>query len=253
MSTDHLTKLGFTKRESTLYRVLLTHGRLTATEAAKLTGISRPTVYSVAKELIRKGVITEDVGGSSRIYVAQPPQSLVVLANREERRLEEKRTLIAGAVKELESIALSDKYSVPKLVFIQEEQLDDYLYKQSENWNASMKKRDGIFWGFQDQTFPEQFEKWIDWYWQKKPSIILQLVSNQSPIEQKMEQKGYGNRRIRFSRKSTQFTGTTWVMGDYVVMIATRHHPFYLVEIHDELFAENLRNILKDAWEGSKE
>ncbi len=252
MSTDQLTKLGFTKRESALYRILLTHGRLTATEAAKLSRISRPTVYSVAKELIRKGVITEDVGGASRIYVAQPPQNLLVLANREERHLEEMRILIADAVKELESVAISGNYSVPKLVFIQEEQLEDYLYKQSENWNSSMKQRDGIFWGFQDRTFPEQFEKWIDWYWQQKPSIVLQIVSNNAPIEQKMEQRGYTNRRIRFAKETPEFTATTWVMGDYVVMVATRQHPSYLVEIHDRLFAENLRNILKESWERSK-
>lgn len=253
MSTDYLTKLEFTKRESALYRILLTHGRLTATEAAKLSGISRPTVYSVAKELMRKGLVTEDFGGATRMYVAQAPQNLIVLANREERHLEEKRTLIANAIKELESVALSEKYSVPKLVFIQEEQLEDYLYKQSDHWNASMKQRDGIYWGFQDHTFPEQFEKYIDWYWQQKPSIILQLVSNHSSIEQKMEQRGYLNRKIRFSQKSPEFTATTWVMGDYVVMVATRQHPFYLVEIHDKFFAENLRNIFKGAWESSQE
>lgn len=28
-------------------------------------------------------------------------------------------------------------------------------------------EKDSTWWGFQDHTFVEHYEKWIDWYWQE--------------------------------------------------------------------------------------
>jgi hypothetical protein len=53
---------------------------------------------------------------------------------------------------------------------------------------------------------------------------------------------------MKFWDKAKNFTTTTWVMGDYVALINTRMHPFSLIEIHDQAFAENFRQIFKGIW-----
>ena len=248
MSKQTLGKLGFSDKESEVYLALLQHGKMTPAEIAKLTRISRPTVYSVSKELVKKGVVIEDLGGSSRSLIAKQPEDLAILVNREQKALDAKKTAVQSAIVELKKVAQSSKYSIPKIVFIPEEEIESYLYKQTPLWNASIIETKTMYWGFQDPSLVEHYQGWIDWYWQQEKPPILQLLSNESNIEETMKTKGYANRRIRFWSGASAFTATTWVMGSYITMINTKRHPFSLIEIHDAMMAENLRQLFSGIW-----
>ena len=63
MINELLTQLGFGEKEIKVYLTLLQHGKLSPASLAKIVGLNRSTVYSVAKELKEKGVIAEDLGG----------------------------------------------------------------------------------------------------------------------------------------------------------------------------------------------
>ncbi len=243
-----LGKLGFSEKESEVYLALLQHGKMTPAEIAKMTRISRPTVYSVSKELVKKGVVIEDLGGSSRSLIAKQPEDLAILVNREQKALDLKKATVQSAIGELKKIAQSSKYSIPKIVFIPEEEIEGYLYKQTSTWNASIKETKTMYWGFQDPSLVEHYQEWIDWYWQQANPPVLQLLSNESNIEETMKTKGYTNRRIRFWGGAASFTATTWIMGGYVVMINTTAHPFHLIELHDAMMAENLRQLFVGIW-----
>lgn len=248
MSKQMLEKLGFSDKESEVYLALLQHGAMTPAEIAKLTRISRPTVYSVSKELVKKGVILEDLGGSSRSLIAKQPDDLTILINREQKALDTKRATVNQAIGELKKIAQSSKYSIPKIVFIPEEEIESYLYKQTATWNASLQETKTAYWGFQDPSLVKHYQEWIDWYWQQANPPILQLLSNESNIEEAMKTKGYTNRRIRFWSGASTFSATTWVMGNYITMINTKQHPFSLIEIHDAMMAKNLRDLFSGIW-----
>jgi hypothetical protein len=63
-----------------------------------------------------------------------------------------------------------------------------------------------------------------------------------------MKSRGYTKRLIKFWKNSGEFTATTWVIGDYIVMLVTDQRPCYVVQIHDELLAQNMRTLFKDIW-----
>ena len=64
-----------------------------------------------------------------------------------------------------------------------------------------------------------------------------------------MSKKKYASQRhIKYWDKSDEFTTTQVVIGDYILMIMTREHPNYLIEIHDRVMANNLREIFKAIW-----
>ncbi len=252
MIQDILKQLGFTDKEIEVYLAVLESGKVTPADAAGLTGINRSTVYSVAKELVKRGVIKEDLGSETLYLVALPPQDLNQLAQREEKELEEKKKIIDQAIGELKNYAKNTKYSVPKIVFIGEDDLENYLYKQTPLWNESIMKYDGHWWGFQDSSFVRYYEDWIDWYWQQgsPKTIKLKLLSDQKAESIKKEK--YSNRQIKFWSENKDFTATTWINGDYVVMIVTNQRPHYLVEIHDTVLAHNMRGIFKGLWKSVK-
>ncbi len=254
MINDYLKTLGLTEKETIVYLEVLKHGRVSPTEIARQTKINRTTVYSVAKELIKKGFILEDLAGQAASLIAIPPQDLKFLIQKEEKQLQEKKDLIGEMITELQSFTKEAKYPVPKITFIQEDSLEDYLYKRSDEWHKSIMKHDGILWGFQDHTFAEHYEKWIDWEWQigGPKNLRLRLFSNQSVAEEKNLTKGFDRRIIKYWKKPNPFTGTVWVHGDYLILVQTRERPHYLVEIFDELLAQNMRQFFSGVWEEIK-
>lgn len=250
MLNQLLEKLGFSLKEAEVYLALLKHGKMSPAEVARLTKISRPTVYSVSKELVRKGVLQEDLGGTSLLLIAKQPEDFMVVVNREQKRLDERKKLVEQTITELAKVAQSTKYAIPKIVFIGEDEFHDYFFKQTPKWHKSIMERDGCWWGFQDHTFVEEYKDYIDWHWQRATpkGLVLRLLSNQSRVEEEMKQNPYPNRNIRFWEPGDQFTASTWICGDFVIMAVTKTHPHYLIEIHDAMMAQNLRQLFKGIW-----
>jgi len=246
-----LNHLGFSDKEAKIYLAILREGRTSPAKIAELTRINRTTVYSVTKQLIGRGVITEDLGSTPAQLVALPPAELGSLIEREERRLVEKRDLVDMAVRQLEPIAKLAQYSVPHIEFVDEERIESYLYRQAPEWNRSVMDADGIWWGFQAPAFVEDYHGWIDWFWQHPDyrPVSARLLTTESKIEETMAQRGYRRRKMKYWKGAAAFTATTWVCGDYLIMIATSHRPYFLVDFHDRLLAENMRELFKGIWD----
>ncbi|HYV33956.1 MAG TPA: helix-turn-helix domain-containing protein [Candidatus Limnocylindria bacterium] len=251
MINQTLDKLGMSDKEAAIYLAVLQQGRALPTHISKMTKINRTTVYSVAKDLVEKGFIVEDLGGKNTYLVAVPPQDLKHLIRKEEKAFENKKKSFESAIGELEDFAKNTKYFIPKITFVQEEDLESYLYKRSDEWHASIMKYDGTIWGFQDHTFAGNYEKWIDWEWRVggPKNLQLRFFSNKSGVEKKNKNKDYAARRqIKYWNKTT-FTASIWVQGDYLIMLYTHSRPHHLVEIYDPLMAANTREFFKGVWE----
>ncbi len=204
----------------------------------------------MAKELIGRGVITEDKVGTTSYLLALPPTDLTNSIQKQEAELEERKKIVGKAIEGLKTIVKNTKYSIPKLIFISEGELEMYLYKQSPVWIDSINQKDGIWWGFQDPSFVKSYRVWIDWFWTKANTkdISLKLLTNQSDIEKELKGKNYPKRKIKYWKEGQDFTSSIWINGDYIVMINTGQRPHYLVEIHDAVMTHNLRQLFKTIW-----
>lgn len=248
MLNEILKKLEFGDKEIEVYLTVLQQGKVTPANVARLTKINRTTVYSIAKELCSKGVIREDLGSNPTYLIALPPEDWGILVKKEEKKLETKKQFVNQAIQELSALAKHTKYAIPKITFIDEENLENCLYQRAESWHISTLLYDGIWWGFQDHHFVRFYEEWIDWTWATfhKQKLCVKLLSNQSA--EALKKKKFPHRTIKFWKQSQNFSATTWVCGDYVIMIVTAQRPHYLVEIHDTVLAHNLREVFKGIW-----
>jgi predicted transcriptional regulator len=247
MIHETLKKLGFTDKEVEVYLAILQQGKIAPADIAKLTNINRSTVYDVSKELIARGAITEDLGSSVRYFVARPPKEFAAYA---EKDFDQKRALLSRAVEELSQMAKSTRYSVPKIQFYSEDEIESCLFRQTPSWVASMTEDDCFWWGFQDVSFVEHYTQWLTWYWEYYSDKGVRLLSN--AYEDKKVAKGgfHHNRSIRFWKDAQDFSATYFVVGDYILMIITKQRPHYMVEIHDSVMAHNVRQIFKGIWKG---
>ena len=244
-----LQQLGFTKKEAEIYLALLRRGKAMPASIAKETGVNRATVYSITKSLIKKGIISEDLGGKTLYLVARPVKDLSHILKKEKEELEKKEEIISSAIGELSIITTNTTYSIPKIRFVEESDIEKHLYDMLPMWAENVAGIDNTIWGFQDHTFVEMYHEWIKKQWGVWPEDIqLKLLTNKSYVENTMRGK-YKQRQIKYWDKAGEFTSTIWVTGDYITMLSLRERPHYLVEIHDPVMARNMRALFKGLWE----
>ncbi len=249
-----LEKIGLNEKEIKLYLTLLKYGKMKPTALAATTKISRPLVYNLAKNLLSKGFISEDISGKITHFTPLPPKSLEKLIDEAKRETKEKELLIRQAINDLSLLTVGKQYPVPKIRLIEEKDIEKFLFDNLTKWQDAILDHDGIWWGFQDHNFVEYYEKWIKSTWEtiqtKNPQYQTKVFTNDSNIEQKLKNK-YPKRQIRFLANN-KFTATTWICGEYLIMIMTQEHPFYILEIHDKLIAYNTAEIFKHLWNNSE-
>lgn len=56
-------------------------------------------------------------------------------------------------------------------------------------------------------------------------------------------------RRMKFWEQSA-IKETTWVLGDYLILVSTDQRPFYLIEIKNPLLCHTMREMFKLIWGG---
>ena len=251
MIEENLKKIGFNEKEAQVYLEALKLGRTTPARIAKNTGINRSTVYSVVNNLVKKGVVAEDIGGKYEYVVALPPESLEKIIDQKKRQLKYDSDLIDETIDQLEKLPTGIKFSLPKIRFVEELDVEDFMIKETEKWNASIKSTDSFWWGFQDPTFVENYQKWLKFYYSAESTngIKVNLLSTQSEIEKKMETWKEERRKIRFWGNNLNFTSTLWAIGNYTIIIQTNEHPHYLIEIYNPELTHNLREMFRGIWD----
>ncbi len=244
-----LTQLGLGNKERVLYKLILEYGKIAPSLLSRLAKINRTTVYSVIKELKDKGLVIEDLGGKTLYYLPAKDDELERLIKIEHEKMAQKEKSIRELQEFIKQIPESQTFSIPKIRFIEEADLESYLQEATPRWYESMETTEKTWWGFQDHSFVEKFEKWIDWCWSKAPKDSdLKLLTNESDAEKNMKSKKYSDKRQVKWFGSNKFSVTQWIVGNYVIYIMTKQRPFYLVEIHDSVIAHNSRELFKSIW-----
>ncbi|HYF05223.1 MAG TPA: helix-turn-helix domain-containing protein [Patescibacteria group bacterium] len=249
MSLFALKYLGLNDKQIALYSAVLRAGKTPVTQLAKLAGVNRSSAYYLLKELDQLGLIERDLAGRVEYVTAKSPEELKYVLERKETEFYKNKKAVEESIRELESIQNNQSYAPPKITYVEEQNLERFLYKRTASWNQSVLQHDNHWWGYQDKTFINYFEKWIDWYWEtgSPPSIELKLLSNQSA--ENIKKKKFARRQIQFWKKTGEFKATTWIAGDYVIMIITSTRPFYAIEIYDRILANEQRQLFKGIWE----
>ncbi len=240
--------LGLNENEQKVYLAVLSAGKIAPARIAKETGINRTTVYSISRKLMSLRLIGEDLGAKVAYLYAEAPTSFEGIFAKEEADLMKKKELARQISIELTALPKRISYSVPRIKFVEEANLTDYLYKAYPIWAESGLQGDNTWWGYHDSSFTEEYESWIDWSWKVgSPELKVRFLTNVHQAEEGLSRK-YPERRLK-TIQGKEFDSSMWVIGDYVLMTYSQNRPHYLVEIHDAVFARNQRQLFKTFWE----
>lgn len=81
-----LRELGLSKNEEQAFRVLVAHGRLSASNVSRHSGVSYGKIYEVLASLEHKGLV-KVIPEKTKIYVPSDPEALLTLLDEKEKRL----------------------------------------------------------------------------------------------------------------------------------------------------------------------
>jgi predicted transcriptional regulator len=248
-----LEPLDLNKNEIALYKAVLKAGQLTPAEIAKLINMKRPTAYNVARSLVEKGLLVEDAIKRPAVFGLADPEQVLAQIEKEKKQLLEREESYKKIAAEISKVSAGKEYVVPTVRFVEEANLEDFLKKNAPVWDeTAIAIGETTWWGFQDHTFVEHYADWIEWYWLRwHDKMDLKLFSNGAKTEVDFAKKNshLSRRNIKFWGEALNFYSSTWVAGDYVIMINTRTRPFYLVEIKDKLMAHDQREVFRNLWE----
>lgn len=248
MQEKLLSSVGIDGSEAAVYRAVLKARSATPAVLAKLTSIKRTTAYYLAQSLAQKGLLIEDATKRPRVFVPATPKDIEQVIDREHQLFAARKQILQTLATELSRATAEGSYSVPQIRFVEEEKLRHFMKAQLLTWHKSAITGDATWWGFQDHTFLEQYGDLTAWYWKyAKESVAVKLLSNESSAERRLTGK-YPRRTIKFWKNAENFITTKWIVGSYVIMVNTRKHPYYLVEIHDATFANDEREVFKNLW-----
>lgn len=248
MKEKLLTSLGLSVNETRVYKAILKTRIASPATLAIMTGVKRTTAYHTARMLVDKGLLIEDSTKRPKVFLSATTEDIQTLIDTERNKFVNREKVLQELSNELSRTGIDESYPVPQIHFVEEEKLEQFFYKAVLRWNESVLAKKVAWWGFQDHTFADHYTKVIEWYWKKTgEKLAVNLLSNRSETEKKMAGK-YPRRNIKFWDKTNHFLSTTWVAGDYVIMINTRSQPFYLVEIHDATLANDMREVFKNLW-----
>lgn len=251
MLETQFQKIGLNDNEREVYLAILKAGKTTHERVARASGVNRTTVYSISEKLKRLGLISEDLGGKISYLIPEGIVAVSRLFDKQERELAEKKKAAQEIAEQIVAITSGKNYSIPRIRFVEEGDLNDFLYKRYAEWAKSGLAYDNTWWGYHDSSFTEQYGDFIDWSWKQGPAgLKVRFLTNAAPVEKEMEKKH--PERLTRTIPEGEFDSSLWVNGDYILMVHSRERPHYLVEIHDPVLARNHRQLFKNLWDVTK-
>jgi sugar-specific transcriptional regulator TrmB len=249
MHTKLLQSLGLDSREVKLYQVIFKAKEITPTDLAKEANIKRTSAYSMARGLVEKGLVLENATKRPRTFSVAGSDEVAAAIEIEKKRSEERQELLSEIGALVDKEESSENYPVPLIRFIEENRVLSHMSSRIGTWTASMCAKDTTFWGYQDPTLLDTYESWIGDFWKQAPeNFEVKLLTNNQESEKKISGK-YKRRFTKFWSAAQNFNSTTWIMGDYVVILNTKQHPYYLIEIEDAFMAHDQREVFRGLWD----
>jgi len=98
---NQLKEVGLSENESKVYLAMLELGSATVLEISARAEVNRPTTYVQIESLKKKGLVSTQTKGKKQIFIAESPEQLEFMIEREKRGIEQKKDDLKKILPEL--------------------------------------------------------------------------------------------------------------------------------------------------------
>jgi sugar-specific transcriptional regulator TrmB len=103
----HLTQLGLSAEQASIYQTLLESRELSAMELSNVSGVQRTYIYSLSKQLEEMGLVTQEKKGRTTLFRAQSPDLLLGLVEKQKQQAEQAQRTLDGLLPSLKESYVS--------------------------------------------------------------------------------------------------------------------------------------------------
>lgn len=239
--------------ESKLYIAMLSSGSITAGDLAKQTGFPRPSVYTILKRLVIKGLVLESRKDNKKVFIPIHPDQVVDLFEVKKKELEYSEKEFKSLLPDLRSL-LSGSYISPKLEIFEsreglERVLKDMLLYRDITTEAVWPIQTMI-----DTLSPTFFDRHNRERIQRNIFTRAIWPENQVINFKKHPYLGSGKdfkREIRIAPENIDFSMGYWIYGSKIAFLSSRKESFGFIIESAEL-AKTLRSQFEIIWNHSE-
>jgi len=231
-----LEEAGLSSGEQKVYLALLKTGPCKVTELKKATSLHRTTIYDFLESLIKKGLVSYSLAGSSRIFKAADPSRLLELVDESKKTIEKSlpalHLLIKGATQQLDIEVYHGKEGIKTAL------RRCFIESKSEEYKvvgAMMKFEEHL--PFFMEHFVAQIEKTG-----LKGKVLLEPSDNITKT--KWEE-------WRILRAQTKLPMSLGIIGDFVLQVIWKK-PFSIIVIQDRSVAQSFNLYFEALWHDAK-
>lgn len=248
MVINQLKNLGLSDNEAKVYTAMLELGPATVLDISAKAGINRPTAYFQIESLKKKGLVSTQTKGKKQIFIAESPEQIEFMIEREKSELEHKKEEFNKLLPELLSMFnVSDQK--PQVRFFEGKEglmkLQDEFLKNKSKESISMASLDDVM-----NVFPAHPQKYTPRRVQRGIKSRLIYTSSKGPF---LKSDPDLLREIRYvPPEKMPFTLDMSVYDD-VVAIANLKGTISGVIIKNQNIADSFRNLLNFIWNSLEE
>lgn len=241
---NELKGIGLSENEAKVYMAMLELGPSAVTEIAAKAGINRPTAYFQIDLLKKKGLASTRNRGAKQQFIAESPDGLRTLIQKEAKQLEVKKTELEQLLPELKTMYnLSDDKPVVKFF----EGVDGLLKMQEEFLKCKEKKLIGV--ASLDELFkifPKHSQEYSDQRIRKKISTRLIYTTSKGKILKEKDKAALRESKYVAPSK-LPFSADITVFDDKVAIAALKGKISGTIIQHKEI-ANSFKALLELAW-----
>lgn len=241
---NQLRNLGLSENEAKVYMAMIELGPATVLEISAKAGVNRPTTYVQIESLKKIGLVSTQVKGKKQIFIAESPEQLEFVIDRERIAVEQKKEELKKILPELTNLFnLSD--SKPQVRFFEGREgllkMHSELVKTKTEEVISFVSIDGLH-----KTFPDNNKTLSSRRVEKGIKSRVIYTNSGEPNMKRFDEKLLREAKYVSSDKFP-FKSDIAVYGDKISISALDGTAVGVLIVHKEL-ADSFRAIFNLLW-----
>lgn len=241
-----LIELGFSDKEAKVYLALLSMGRGTASEIARVAGVLRTTTYNILDILAGKGLVKLSGKEPKAEYVAESPEKVIDYLKGEIKQFQEKLERADKLAPQLKSI--HNVIDRPKITFYEGKEGLERVYEDTLTSTEEIKAYAAV--DDMHKAMPDYFPK----YYQRraKKGIAIRGIIPKTEMSQERIKHDQQEKRTSVLVPADEYYFSPEInIYDNKVMIASWREKLGII-IESEEIADAMKKIYELAWLGAK-
>ena len=241
---NQLKNIGLTDNEAKVYLAMLELGPSPVLEIAAKAGINRPTTYFQIEALKKMGLVSLQNKGSKQLFVAESPDQLEFIINRENKIVEQKKSELANILPELKTLynLAEDK---PQVRFFEGidglVKMQDEFLKSKPQEILAITSADDVF-----KVFPKQLENYTPERVKRKIRSRVIYTSSQGDFLKEKDKEML--RETKFvDPKDLPFNADITIFGNSVGIAALKGKLSGTIIEHKEI-SDSFKGLFEFAW-----